>query len=47
MHFESVAEAKVGFTALLSPAVILGNSNTPSALGVVLLPLFHWAMPSR
>jgi len=26
--------------------VILGNSNTPSALGVV-MPLFHWAMPSR
>jgi hypothetical protein len=26
--------------------VILGNTNTPSALGVV-LPLIHWAMPSR
>jgi hypothetical protein len=26
--------------------VILGNSNTPSSLGV-LMPLFHWAMPSR
>ena len=25
---------------------ILGNSNTPSALGFV-MPLFHWAMPSR
>jgi hypothetical protein len=26
--------------------VILGNSNTPSALGFV-MPLFQWAMPSR
>jgi hypothetical protein len=26
--------------------VILGNSNTPSALGLV-MPLVHWAMPSR
>ena len=26
--------------------MILGNSNTPSALGLV-MPLFHWAMPSR
>jgi hypothetical protein len=26
--------------------VILGNSNTPSTLGFV-LPLVHWAMPSR
>jgi hypothetical protein len=26
--------------------VILGNSNTPSALGVV-MPLVQWAMPSR
>jgi hypothetical protein len=26
--------------------VILGNSNTPSALGVV-MPLFDWAIPSR
>jgi hypothetical protein len=26
--------------------VILGNSNTPSALGMV-MPLFHWATPSR
>jgi hypothetical protein len=26
--------------------VILGNSNTPSALGFV-MPLFAWAMPSR
>ena len=26
--------------------MILGNSNTPSALGFV-MPLVHWAMPSR
>src|SRR4051794_16612680 len=34
------------FVGLYRPAVILGNSNTPSALGAV-VPLFHWAMPSR
>ena len=34
------------FLGLYRPAVILGNSNTPSALGVV-VPLFHWALPSR
>ncbi len=34
------------FLGLYRPAVILGNSNTPSALGVV-MPLLHWAMPSR
>lgn len=26
--------------------MILGNSNTPSALGYV-MPLLHWAMPSK
>jgi uncharacterized protein YbjT (DUF2867 family) len=31
---------------LYRPAVILGNSNTPSAVGFV-MPLVHWAMPSR
>lgn len=31
---------------LYRPAMILGNSNTPSAAGF-LVPLFHWAMPSR
>jgi hypothetical protein len=31
------------FLGLYRPAVILGNSNT---LGLI-LPLFHWAMPSR
>lgn len=34
------------FLGLYRPAVILGNSNTPSAFGVV-LPLIHWALPSR
>ena len=34
------------FLGLYRPAMILGNSNTPSALGVV-MPLLHWAMPSR
>jgi uncharacterized protein YbjT (DUF2867 family) len=37
---------KFDFLGLYRPAVILGNSNTPSALGVV-MPLVHWAMPSR
>jgi uncharacterized protein YbjT (DUF2867 family) len=39
-------ELKFDFLGLYRPGVILGNSNTPSALGVV-MPLFHWAMPSR
>ncbi|HEY2152129.1 MAG TPA: NAD(P)H-binding protein [Vicinamibacterales bacterium] len=34
------------FLGLYRPAVILGNSNTPSALGRV-MPVLHWAMPSR
>ena len=34
------------FLGLYRPAVILGNSNTPSALSVV-MPLLHWAMPAR
>jgi len=34
------------FLGLYRPAVILGNSNTPSALDLV-MPLLHWAMPSR
>src|SRR5205085_7985767 len=34
------------FLGLYRPAMILGNANTPSALASV-LPLFHWAMPSR
>jgi uncharacterized protein YbjT (DUF2867 family) len=44
---EKKAEAlQFEFLGLYRPAVILGNSNTPSALGLV-MPLFHWAMPSR
>jgi uncharacterized protein YbjT (DUF2867 family) len=39
-------ELRFDFLGLYRPAVILGNSNTPSALGIV-LPLVHWAMPSR
>jgi hypothetical protein len=38
--------AEFDFLGLYRPAVILGNSNTPTALGFV-MPLFHWAMPSR
>src|SRR3954468_15981083 len=34
------------FLGLYRPAVILGNSNTPSALGLV-MPLFQWPLPSR
>jgi uncharacterized protein YbjT (DUF2867 family) len=44
---EKAAEALAfDFLGLYRPAVILGNSNTPSALGLV-LPLVHWALPSR
>jgi uncharacterized protein YbjT (DUF2867 family) len=39
-------ELKFDFLGLYRPPVILGNSNTPSALGMV-MPLFQWAMPSR
>jgi len=39
-------ELKFDFLGLYRPAVILGNSNTPSALGF-LMPLVNWAMPSR
>jgi uncharacterized protein YbjT (DUF2867 family) len=40
------AALEFDFLGLYRPAVILGNSNTPSALGLV-MPLLHWAMPSR
>jgi len=44
---EKKAEAlKFDFLGLYRPAVILGNSNTPSALGLI-MPLFHRVMPSR
>jgi uncharacterized protein YbjT (DUF2867 family) len=39
-------ELEFDFLGLYRPAVILGNSNTPSALAVV-MPLLHWAMPAR
>ena len=39
-------ELKFDFLGIYRPSVILGNSNTPSALGRV-MPLFDWAMPSR
>ena len=39
-------ELKFDFLGLYRPAVILGNSNTPSALGLV-MPLLQWVMPSR
>src|SRR6476659_2581893 len=39
-------DLKFEFLGLYRPGVILGNSNTPSALGVV-MSLFHWAMPSH
>jgi len=44
---EKQSEAlRFDFLGLYRPGVILGNSNTPSALGAV-MPLLHWAMPSR
>jgi uncharacterized protein YbjT (DUF2867 family) len=39
-------ELSFDFLALYRPAVILGNTNTPSALGFV-MPLLDWAMPYR
>ncbi len=43
---KSAAQLEFDFLGLYRPAMILGNSNTPSALGVV-MPLFHWALPSH
>jgi hypothetical protein len=43
---KAVESVKFDFLGLYRPAVILGNSNTPGALGYV-MPLLHWAMPSR
>ena len=42
----AVESVKFDFLGLYRPAVILGNSNTPAALGY-LMPLIHWAMPSK
>jgi len=39
-------ELKFDFLGLYRPSVILGDSNRPSALRVV-MPLLQWAMPSR
>ena len=43
---KAVESVKFDFLGLYRPAVILGNSNTPGALGYV-MPLLHWAMPSK
>jgi uncharacterized protein YbjT (DUF2867 family) len=43
---KAVASLQFDFLAIYRPAVILGNSNTPGALGYV-MPLLHWAMPSK
>ena len=43
---ERSARLQFDFLGLYRPAVILGNSNTPSALGFI-MPLLHWALPSR
>src|ERR1700753_4080508 len=43
---KAVESVGFDFLGLYRPAVILGNSNTPGALGYV-MPLLHWAMPSR
>ena len=43
---KAVESVGFDFLGIYRPAVILGNSNTPGALGYV-MPLVHWAMPSR
>jgi len=43
---QKARELRFDFLGLYRPAVILGNSNTPAALEMV-MPLIHWAMPSR
>jgi uncharacterized protein YbjT (DUF2867 family) len=43
---KAVESVKFDFLGMYRPAVILGNSNTPAVLGYV-LPLLHWAMPSK
>jgi uncharacterized protein YbjT (DUF2867 family) len=39
-------ELMFDFLGIYRPAMILGNSNTPSVLGRI-VPLVHWAVPSR
>lgn len=43
---KAVESVGFDFLGIYRPAVILGNSNTPGALGYV-MPLVHWAVPSR
>lgn len=43
---QAAASVHFDFLGLYRPAVILGNSNTPSALNAV-MPYLQWAMPSR
>lgn len=43
---QAVRSVGFDFLGLYRPGVILGNSNTPGSLGLV-MPLLHWAMPSR
>jgi uncharacterized protein YbjT (DUF2867 family) len=43
---KAVESVPFDFLGIYRPAVILGNSNTPGALGSV-MPLLHWAMPSK
>jgi uncharacterized protein YbjT (DUF2867 family) len=42
----AVESVKFDFLGLYRPSVILGNSNTPGALGYVMRPL-NWVMPSK
>jgi uncharacterized protein YbjT (DUF2867 family) len=43
---KAVESVHFDFLGLFRPGVILGNTNTPGALGYV-MPLVHWAMPSK
>jgi uncharacterized protein YbjT (DUF2867 family) len=43
---KAVESVGLDFLGVYRPAVILGNSNTPGALGYV-MPLLDWAIPSK
>jgi uncharacterized protein YbjT (DUF2867 family) len=43
---KAVESVKFDFLGVYRPAVILGNSNTPSMLGYI-MPMLNWAMPSK
>lgn len=43
---KAVASVKFDFLGLFRPGVILGNSNTPGALGYF-MPLLDWVLPSK